>query len=63
MNLTDRVILQRKMLENVIDSVESARMNDGITGQFIRWLREELQIIDNGLGAIELVLENKEIVE
>ena len=63
MNLTDRVILQRKKLENVIDSVESARMNDGVTGQFMRWLREELQIIDNGLGAIELVLENKEIVE
>lgn len=63
MELTDRVILQRKKLENVIDSVESARLNDGMTGQFMHWLREELQIIDNGLQAIEFVLENKEIVE
>lgn len=63
MELTDRVILQRKKLENVIDSIESARMNDGMTGQFMRWLREELQIIDNGLQAIELVMEHEEIVE
>lgn len=63
MELTDRVILQRKKLENVIDSVESARLNDGMTGQFMHWLREELQIIDNGLQAIEFVLENKEIIE
>ena len=63
MELTDRVILQRKKLENVIDSVESARLNDGMTGQFMHWLRDELQIIDNGLQAIEFVLENKEIVE
>ena len=63
MELTDRVILQRKKLENVIDSVESARLNDGMTGQFMHWLRDELQIIDNGLQAIDFVLENKEIVE
>ena len=63
MDLMSRVILQRTKLENVIDSIENARLNDGLTGQFALWLRGELQVVDNGLAAIELVLESGERVE
>lgn len=63
MELLDRVILQRKKLENIIDSIENARMNEGMTGQFGKWLRDELQVVDNGLAAIEFVMEKKEIGE
>mgnify|MGYP007092174573 CR=1 FL=1 len=50
-------------MENVIDSIEDARISDGINDKFVLWVRGELQVIDNGLAAIELVMENKEIVE
>ena len=63
MVLLDRVILQRKKLEGIIDCIENARLNEGLTDSFAKWLRNELQVVDNGLAAIELVMEHKEEVE
>lgn len=63
MTTLDRVTLQKTKLEHLIDSIEAARLNEGITDKFMLWVRNELQVIDNGLSAIELVLERKDIVE
>ena len=56
MTLMERIALQRLKLESAIDALEAARMNEGITGGMLLWLRGELREIDEGIGAIEYAI-------
>ena len=54
LNLTEQIDLQAQRLGIITSSLESARMNQGVTDRFIEWTEDELTKVMIHLSAASL---------